>query len=46
VDAQGRVATERGRKSNDFDGAGGLRCFTPPPTSNGISGTFLLDEAI
>jgi hypothetical protein len=39
VDAESGVEPERGRKTGDFDGAGGLKCLTPPPTSNGTTDT-------
>lgn len=40
MDAPSRAQSEHGTKSRDFDRAGGVRCFTPRLTSNGISDTF------
>jgi hypothetical protein len=43
VDAESGVASDRRRKSGELDGAGGIECITPLPTSNGAQDTFYPD---
>jgi hypothetical protein len=45
VDAESGVEPERGRKTGDFDGAGGLKCVTPPFTSNGTTDTLRMQQS-
>jgi hypothetical protein len=40
VDAPSGARSERREKPSDLAGSGGLKCFTPPPTSNGTADTF------
>ena len=39
LDADSSVEPDRRRESGELDGAGGIKCITPPPTFNGIRGT-------